>query len=58
MIKTKQERFDSYEVYDDRGHSVGRVVLPRQSRFVGTSRGTVYLRRQALPKARSGSRAA
>lgn len=58
MIKTKQEPFDSYEVYDDRGHSVGRVVLPRQSRFVGTSRGTVYLRRQPPIKSRSGSQAA
>ena len=58
MIKTKQERFDSYEVYDDRGNSVGRVILPRQSRFFGTSRGTVYLRRQPPIKSRSGSQAA
>ncbi len=57
-LKTKQERFESYEVYDDQGKSVGRVVLPRQHRFFGTSRGTVYLRRQPMLKPRSGSRAA
>ena len=57
-LKTKQERLESYEVYDDRGNSVGRVILPRQSRFFGTSRGTVYLRRQPPIKSRSGSRAA
>jgi hypothetical protein len=44
--KTKPNRFESYEVYDHQGNPVGRVVLPRQSRFLGSERGTVYLNRQ------------
>ena len=44
--KMKPKRFESYEVYDQQGNPVGRVVLPRQSRFLGAERGTVYLDRQ------------
>ena len=40
-----KKKFESYEVYDGDGRSVGRVVLPRQRRFVGSTNGTVYLRR-------------
>ena len=57
-LKTRQDRFESYEVYDDEGNSVGRVVLPRQSRFFGTTRGTVLLRRQPPVKPAKGPRAA
>ncbi len=57
-LKTRQDRFECYEVYDDKGNSVGRVILPRQSRFFGTSRGTVYLRRQPPLRSTKGSRAA
>jgi hypothetical protein len=39
-------RLESYEVYDHQGNPVGRVVLPRSQRFLGASRGTVYLDRQ------------
>lgn len=35
----------TYEVYDDQGRSVGCVILPRSSRVVGQSEGTVLLRR-------------
>lgn len=49
----------TYEVYDDRGNSVGCVILPRSARVVGQSQGTVLLRRPgpATPsrdRARSG----
>lgn len=57
-LKARQERFESYEVYDDEGKSVGRVVLPRQSRFFGNTRGTVLLRRQPPAKGTRGPRAA
>ncbi len=57
-LKTRQDRFESYEVYDERGNSVGRVILPRRARFFGTSRGTVYLRRQPPLRSAKGSRAA
>lgn len=37
----------TYEVYDDKGRSVGCVILPRSPRVVGPSEGTVLLRRPA-----------
>ena len=42
----KQDRFEGYEVYDEQGNSVGRVILPRQPRPFGPTRGTVFLSRQ------------
>jgi hypothetical protein len=51
--KSKETRYESYEVYDDHGNAVGRVVLPRQRRFLGAERGTVYLNRQ--PTLRRGA---
>jgi len=57
-LRAKRERFESYEVYDDQGNSVGRVVLPRQQRFFGNTRGTVYLRRQPSIKPNRDHRAA
>ncbi len=50
----KPSRYESYEVYDHQGNPVGRVVLPRQRRFLGAERGTVYLNRQQ-PERRTGS---
>ncbi|MHB1327960.1 MAG: hypothetical protein ACYC2K_07135 [Gemmatimonadales bacterium] len=58
-IEIKQDRFEGYEVYDEQGNSVGRVILPRQPRPFGPTRGTVFLSRQ--PKgleARQASRVA
>lgn len=55
--KIRQERFESYEVYDDKGNSVGRVVFPKAVRSAG-SRGTVYLRRQPPLRPARSSRAA
>lgn len=49
-LRTLRDRFESYEVYDENGNSVGRVIFPRQRRFFGPERGTVYLSRQ--PKLR------
>jgi len=51
--KSKDTRHETYEVYDDHGNTVGRVVLPRQRRFLGAERGTVYLNRQ--PSLRRGA---
>lgn len=45
-LKTKPNRSESYEVFDHHGNPVGRVVLPRQRRFLGAERGTVFLNRQ------------
>lgn len=45
-LTTKPNRYQSYEVYDERGNPVGRVVLPRQRRFLGAERGTVFMSRQ------------
>ncbi len=54
----RRDRFESYEVYDQWGKSVGRVVLPRQTRFTGQTSGTVFLRRPPGPKPKSNPRAA
>ncbi len=54
----RRDRFESYEVYDNQGKSVGRVVLPRQTRFTGPTSGTVFLRRPMGPKPKSNPRAA
>lgn len=45
-VEITQDRFEGYEVYDDQGNSVGRVILPRQARPFGPTRGTVFLSRQ------------
>ena len=54
----RQERFESYEVYDDKGNSVGRVVFPKATRSSAAGRGTVYLRRQPPLRPARTSRAA
>jgi hypothetical protein len=40
-----QKQFESYEVYDERGNPVGRVVLPKSPRLFGPDRRTVFLDR-------------
>ncbi len=54
----RRDRFESYEVYDSRGKSVGRVILPRQTRSTGPGSATVFLRRPAMPKPGAKPRAA
>lgn len=58
--KTNKDRYETYEVFDERGRSVGRVVLPRTRRPFGTDRGTVYLNRQTpkVPATPTNPRAA
>jgi len=56
-LRTKQDRFEGYEVYDDQGKSVGRVILPKEARLFGPTRGTVFLRRDP-PRPSSPPRAA
>ena len=55
MLRTNKPVI-TYEVYDEHGQSVGCVILPRSSRVVGPSEGTVLLRR-STPSHRSRSRA-
>ncbi len=44
-LKVARKKLESYEVYDDRGNSVGRVVLPKSPRLFGLGRRTVFLDR-------------
>lgn len=44
-LQPRSQSFDSYEVYDEDGHSVGQVILPRNLRPFGRTKGTVYLQR-------------
>lgn len=46
---------ESYEVFDEQGRSVGRVVFPRRAPFGPERRETVYLDR-ARRLGRDGSR--
>jgi hypothetical protein len=41
---------ESYEVYDDEGNSVGRVVLPKTRRLFGSGEGTVLMQRRPDPR--------
>ena len=41
---------ESYEVYDDEGNSVGRVVLPKTRRLFGSGEGTILMQRQPEPR--------
>ena len=51
--KNLRDRVETYEVYDEDGKAVGRVILPRRGRFLGPQEGTVYLRRQPKVKVKS-----
>lgn len=52
-VKARHERFETYEVFDEDGNPVGRVVLPRRPHFLGRREGTVLLSRQ--PRLRRGA---
>jgi len=56
-LRAKRDRFEAYEVFDDQGKSVGRVILPKEPRLFGPARGTVFLRRDP-PRPSSPPRAA
>ncbi|MSR02428.1 MAG: hypothetical protein EXR94_06775 [Gemmatimonadetes bacterium] len=59
MADTKRrDRFEGYEVFDSHGKSVGRVILPRTTRPPGPSNGTVFLRRQPVPRPKAKPQAA
>lgn len=58
MLSTRTERPETYEVYDDEGHRLGRIVRPRQTPAFGSREGTVYLRRAPLLRDRPRSRVA
>lgn len=40
----------TYEVFDEHGDPVGRVILPLDPGVVGIAKGTVYLDRGRLPR--------
>ncbi|HEX9894411.1 MAG TPA: hypothetical protein VGA78_10835 [Gemmatimonadales bacterium] len=47
----------AYELYDERGRSLGRVLMPRDETIIGPQAGTVLLRRelpQVYPRHESG----
>ena len=39
----------AYELYDDSGHSLGRILMPRDETIVGVQARTVLLRRELPP---------
>jgi hypothetical protein len=43
----------TYEVFDEYGDPVGRVILPLDPGVVGIGKGTVYLDRGRLPRSAS-----
>lgn len=45
VTRLSNKAVTTYEVFDERGHSVGCVILPRSPRVVGPSEGTVFLHR-------------
>lgn len=45
-VKVEHERVETYDVYDEDGKPVGRVVLPRRAHFLGRAKETVFLNRQ------------
>lgn len=36
----------TYDLYDEQGHRLGQVTLPRDAMITGTQAGTVLLRRE------------
>jgi hypothetical protein len=46
VMRTQNERPDTYEIYDSRGEAIGRVVEPVDPRVVGRTSGTVLLVRE------------
>lgn len=45
MLLARHETFDTLEVFDERGRTVGSVTLPSDPRLFGSEKGTVYLNR-------------
>ena len=45
VMRTTKGNVEVYEVYNDRGEAIGRVILPVDQRIVGRNSGTVYLAR-------------
>ncbi|HEV8357076.1 MAG TPA: hypothetical protein VGQ17_09970 [Gemmatimonadales bacterium] len=53
----RTETAERMEVFDEQGHSVGRVTWPTDPRLFGPNKGTVYLQRP-LPTEQPASRPA
>lgn len=51
MVMLRTTEPVTYELFDEQGQTLGRVVLPRDGVIVGPSAGTVLLRRD-LPRIR------
>jgi hypothetical protein len=57
VMRCENERVVAYELYDERGRSLGRVLMPRDETIIGPQAGTVLLRRelpQVYPRHESG----
>ncbi|MFZ5624012.1 MAG: hypothetical protein ACOY71_06235 [Gemmatimonadota bacterium] len=50
MLSTHRSE-QAFDVYDDRGHKLGRITRPLSDRLVGLREGTVYLERDIPGKA-------
>ena len=48
-MRKSYEAPEAYEVYDDRGESIGRVILPAEGPM-GRETGTVLLVREITPR--------
>ena len=55
VMKMTRGNVEVYEVYDDRGEAIGRVILPVDRRVVGRDSGTVYLARERRERWALGS---
>ena len=49
VMRKSQAAPEMYEVYDDRGESIGRVILPAGGQM-GRETGTILLVREATPQ--------
>ena len=47
VMRTREGQLETYEVYDDHGESIGRVILPQDPKVVGREKGTVLLLRKS-----------
>jgi len=49
VMRCDNDQVVAYELYDDCGHSLGTILMPRDERVVGAQARTVLLRRELPP---------
>jgi hypothetical protein len=52
VMRCSSETTLAYELFDDEGRALGRILLPKDQMIIGPQAGTVLLRRE-LPRAYS-----